>query len=205
MWWRLARRCCWHPLSGLFSNNTLTSRAVQQHARWATLFAYLTEFGGLISPPHQCYMYIAEVEAEPKGGSSEFKNPPSSPSLQLNQSQAQEQVRWHLPDCRCSSMATLLREDQLAEMRQIFDLFDADGDGLLEVEEVGTIWASCGTVLTEAEVRRSSRATFSPILAAAVACIFSLIIGPIFPNRCSTWSRNSSQTCGSCRLMSLSI
>ena len=52
-------------------------------------------------------------------------------------------------------MATLLREDQLAEMRQIFDLFDADGDGLLEVEEVGTIWASCGTVLTEAEVRKS--------------------------------------------------
>merc|ERR1712216_377465 len=49
-------------------------------------------------------------------------------------------------------MATLLREDQREEMRQIFDLFDADGDGLLEVEEVGTIWAACGTVLTEAEV-----------------------------------------------------
>ena len=34
----------------------------------------------------------------------------------------------------------------------LFDLFDGDGDGLLEVEEVGTIWAACGTVLTEAEV-----------------------------------------------------
>ena len=45
-----------------------------------------------------------------------------------------------------------LEERQLEELRQIFDLFDGDGDGLLEVEEVGTIWASCGTLLTEAEV-----------------------------------------------------
>ena len=45
-----------------------------------------------------------------------------------------------------------LREDQLADLRALFDLFDADGDGLLEVEEVGTIWAACGTVFTEAEV-----------------------------------------------------
>ena len=45
-----------------------------------------------------------------------------------------------------------LREDQLADLRALFDLFDSDGDGLLEVEEVGTIWAACGTVLTEAEV-----------------------------------------------------
>jgi len=37
-------------------------------------------------------------------------------------------------------------------LRTLFDLFDHDGDGLLEVEEVGTIWALCGTVLTEAEV-----------------------------------------------------
>ena len=49
-------------------------------------------------------------------------------------------------------MASLLREDQLTDLRALFDLFDYDGDGLLEVEEVGTIWAACGTVLTEAEV-----------------------------------------------------
>ena len=49
-------------------------------------------------------------------------------------------------------MASVLRPDQLDELRAIFDLFDGDGDGLLEVEEVGTVWAACGTVLTEAEV-----------------------------------------------------
>ena len=53
---------------------------------------------------------------------------------------------------RC--MASLLRPEQVEELRQIFDLFDSDGDGLLEVEEVGAIWASCGTLLTEAEVRK---------------------------------------------------
>ena len=49
-------------------------------------------------------------------------------------------------------MTSYLREDQRTDLRALFDLFDADGDGLLEVEEVGTIWAACGTVLTEAEV-----------------------------------------------------
>ena len=51
-------------------------------------------------------------------------------------------------------MASLLRPERVEELRQIFDLFDSDGDGLLEVEEVGAIWASCGTLLTEAEVRK---------------------------------------------------
>ena len=45
-----------------------------------------------------------------------------------------------------------LREDQLADLRALFDLFDGDGDGYLEVDECGAIWAACGTVLTEAEV-----------------------------------------------------
>ena len=49
-------------------------------------------------------------------------------------------------------MPDALRPDQVRELRQIFDLFDSDGDGLLEVEEIGAIWAACGTVLTEAEV-----------------------------------------------------
>jgi Ca2+-binding EF-hand superfamily protein len=48
-------------------------------------------------------------------------------------------------------MASALRSDQVNELRALFDLFDGDGDGLLEVEEVGAIWAACGTVLTEAE------------------------------------------------------
>ena len=55
---------------------------------------------------------------------------------------------------RTNIMASLLRPEQVEELRQIFDLFDSDGDGLLEVEEVGAIWASCGTLLTEAEVHK---------------------------------------------------
>ena len=56
-------------------------------------------------------------------------------------------------------MASLLRPEQVEELRQIFDLFDSDGDGLLEVEEVGAIWASCGTLLTEAEVHKKNTNT----------------------------------------------
>ena len=50
------------------------------------------------------------------------------------------------------SAISQLTPEMLAELRGLFDLFDGDGDGLLEVEEVSAIWASCGTVLTEAEV-----------------------------------------------------
>jgi len=51
-------------------------------------------------------------------------------------------------------MATIsqLTPAMLAELRDVFELFDGDSDGLLEVEEVSAIWASCGTTLTEAEV-----------------------------------------------------
>lgn len=48
----------------------------------------------------------------------------------------------------------MLRDDQLADLRVLFDLFDHDGDGYLEVEEVGTILAACGLVMTEAEVHQ---------------------------------------------------
>lgn len=40
----------------------------------------------------------------------------------------------------------------LQELKALFDLFDADGDGHLEVEEVSAICSSCGIALTEAEV-----------------------------------------------------
>ena len=45
-----------------------------------------------------------------------------------------------------------LTAETLEELRSLFDLFDADSDGFLEVEEVSAILASCGTVMTEAEV-----------------------------------------------------
>ena len=49
-------------------------------------------------------------------------------------------------------MAAALTSETVADLRALFDLFDYDGDGLLEVEEVGAVLANCGTVLTEAEV-----------------------------------------------------
>lgn len=45
-----------------------------------------------------------------------------------------------------------LTGESLDQLRALFDVFDADSDGLLEVEEVSAIWASCGVVLTDAEV-----------------------------------------------------
>mmetsp|Transcript_5396 Transcript_5396/g.14220 ORF Transcript_5396/g.14220 Transcript_5396/m.14220 type:complete len:162 (-) Transcript_5396:361-846(-) len=45
-----------------------------------------------------------------------------------------------------------LTSEAVDQLRSLFDLFDADGDGLLEVEEVSAICASCGMDLTEAEV-----------------------------------------------------
>ena len=49
-------------------------------------------------------------------------------------------------------MGTLLTDSSMAELKELFELFDADADGYLEVEEVGTVLAMCGIVLTEAEV-----------------------------------------------------
>ena len=41
----------------------------------------------------------------------------------------------------------------MARLRALFDLFDHDGDGLLEVEEVSALWANCsGVNLTDAQV-----------------------------------------------------
>ena len=41
---------------------------------------------------------------------------------------------------------------QLRELRQLFDAFDGDGDGLLQADEVGAILQSCGVVMSEPEV-----------------------------------------------------
>ena len=68
-------------------------------------------------------------------------------------------------------MAALLRREQLDDLRQIFDLFDSDGDGLLEVEEVGAIWASCGTLLTEAEVCKPERLLRSAFCSVRLLCL----------------------------------
>ena len=50
-------------------------------------------------------------------------------------------------------MGSSLTEAHLSELKQIFELFDGDADGLLDVAEVGAILQLVGdTALTEAEV-----------------------------------------------------
>ena len=50
-------------------------------------------------------------------------------------------------------MGSSLTEAHLGELKQIFELFDGDADGLLDVAEVGAILQLVGdTALTEAEV-----------------------------------------------------
>ena len=56
---------------------------------------------------------------------------------------------------RSGVMASLLREEDREELRHIFDAFDHNSDGLLDVDEVAAILHSFGTPMTEAEVRQS--------------------------------------------------
>lgn len=55
-----------------------------------------------------------------------------------------------------SSVATLLREEDRNELRAIFDAFDHNSDGLLDVDEVGAVLQSFGKPMTEAEVSGAS-------------------------------------------------
>ena len=53
------------------------------------------------------------------------------------------------------AQASLLTEEDRNELRVIFDAFDHDSDGLLEVDEVGAVLQAFGKVMTEAEVCHS--------------------------------------------------
>lgn len=48
--------------------------------------------------------------------------------------------------------SSLLREEDNQELRSIFDAFDHNSDGLLDVDEVAAILHSFGKPMTEAEV-----------------------------------------------------
>ena len=48
-------------------------------------------------------------------------------------------------------MSSLLSTDQIAEYKEVFDLFDRDQDGLLTVQEFRAIMNSIGHLTTEAE------------------------------------------------------
>jgi calmodulin len=50
-------------------------------------------------------------------------------------------------------MAEALTEEQIAEFKEAFALFDKDGDGTITTKELGTVMRSLGTNPTEAELQ----------------------------------------------------
>ncbi|PAA48296.1 hypothetical protein BOX15_Mlig013024g1 [Macrostomum lignano] len=50
-------------------------------------------------------------------------------------------------------MADQLTEDQIAEFKEAFSLFDKDGDGCITTKELGTVMRSLGQNPTEAELQ----------------------------------------------------
>ena len=52
-----------------------------------------------------------------------------------------------------SAMADQLTEEQIAEFKEAFSLFDKDGDGTITTKELGTVMRSLGQNPTEAELQ----------------------------------------------------
>ncbi|WJX32003.1 hypothetical protein P8452_20380 [Trifolium repens] len=50
-------------------------------------------------------------------------------------------------------MADQLTDDQIAEFKEAFSLFDKDGDGCITTKELGTVMRSLGQNPTEAELQ----------------------------------------------------
>merc|ERR1712233_104878 len=51
------------------------------------------------------------------------------------------------------AMADQLTEEQIAEFKEAFSLFDKDGDGTITTKELGTVMRSLGQTPTEAELQ----------------------------------------------------
>lgn len=52
-----------------------------------------------------------------------------------------------------STQADQLTEEQIAEFKEAFSLFDKDGDGTITTKELGTVMRSLGQNPTEAELQ----------------------------------------------------
>jgi len=58
-----------------------------------------------------------------------------------------------LVHCPRHKMADQLTEEQIAEFKEAFSLFDKDGDGTITTKELGTVMRSLGQNPTEAELQ----------------------------------------------------
>lgn len=59
--------------------------------------------------------------------------------------------RWTI--CFSFFQADQLTEEQIAEFKEAFSLFDKDGDGTITTKELGTVMRSLGQNPTEAELQ----------------------------------------------------
>ena len=59
-------------------------------------------------------------------------------------------------------MADQLTEEQIAEFKEAFSLFDKDGDGAITTKELGAVMHSLGHNPTEAELQDMINGFFSP-------------------------------------------
>ncbi|KAG8504857.1 Calmodulin-3 [Galemys pyrenaicus] len=77
---------------------------------------------------------------------------------------APQLLRWHLRGCGAPvargsagpavwGWADQLTEEQIAEFKEAFSLFDKDGDGTITTKELGTVMRSLGQNPTEAELQ----------------------------------------------------
>jgi calmodulin len=93
-------------------------------------------------------------------------------------------------------MAEQLTEEQIAEFKEAFSLFDKDGDGTITTKELGTVMRSLGQNPTEAELQDminevdsdgNGTIDFPEFLTLMARCVYQDIInstlGLLFTNR----------------------
>ena len=93
-----------------------------------------------------------------------------------------------------AAMADQLTEEQIAEFKEAFSLFDKDGDGTITTKELGTVMRSLGQNPTEAELQVT---LFFHHLSLS-SCVCSMPITqqcasfspPLNPSPCHTCSQN---------------
>merc|ERR1712083_1013576 len=77
----------------------------------------------------------------------------SQSTVALLNRQPHLQLRSSTSNPKTSTMADQLTEEQIAEFKEAFSLFDKDGDGTITTKELGTVMRSLGQNPTEAELQ----------------------------------------------------